>query len=107
MRIVSSGAPPLSCASVIRASNAAQPGNPKLATVTTSSAAPSSGERRIQPRRSGRWRDPKRDSTTAAHVARPVFVAASATSQIRAGPQASGVSAARPSSTMAPSAITM
>ena len=87
-----SGAPPLSCASVIRASNAAQPGNPKRRDAVTTSAqrrgAASGGSSPAGP---GRWRDPNAVHGTAAHARAPVFVAASATSQIRAGPHAAGV----------------
>ncbi len=96
----------VSCASAARASKAAQPGSPNVATVVTSSAAPRSGDRRIQPRSSGMLRVPNRPSMTAAQVASAVFVAAMATSHVRAGPQASGVRAANPRSTNAPSAMT-
>ena len=51
-------------------------------------------------------RVPNRSSATADHAASAVLDAAIATSQTRAGPQASGSSAAKPSSTRPPSAMT-
>ena len=51
-----------------RASKATQPGRPNVARAARTSAIASSGERRIQPRRSGTLRVSKRSSATAAQA---------------------------------------
>ena len=73
---------------------AARPSPPSV----TTRAAASSGERRIQPRRSGMLRVPNRSSVTADQASSAVFDAASDDDPRPAGPQAAGSSAAIASS---------